>query len=215
MSESCGNKPYGPVILLSMCWSQNTQACAEAVWLTLLKTLPARLQSEKLPCDLEKKGAEVLILCTRICLHPWIRVGTFMCGKLSICVNLCRTDMPSPDTDPWWSLFSCQVFILSSKRASPPSRQGVSFPHSKICLQRDFPQQLQKYVLWRILFPTFCKSQPMWHSNFFLISHPSFIGESNTACFFSFRLLQRLAFSILVAFHYSWSLPMDIRYSGV
>lgn len=191
MRESCDNKPYGPTIFLTMCWSQNTLACSRSC-LVLLKTLLARLQSEKLPCDLEKKGTEVLILGTRICLHPWIRVGTFMCRKLSICVNLCGTDMPSPDTDPWWSLLSCQVFILSSKWASPPSRQGVSFPHSKICLQRDFPQQHQKYVLRRTLFPTFCKSQLMWHSNFFLMSHPPFTVENITGWFFPFRLFQRL-----------------------
>lgn len=76
---------------LKMLWP-----AADAVQLTPLKPLPACLQSENLPCDLEKTGTEVLIPCTRICLHPWIRVGTLLCRKLSICAKLCRTDMPSP-----------------------------------------------------------------------------------------------------------------------
>lgn len=211
MRESCDNKPYGPIIFLTMCWSQSTLytlGCIRSC-LVLLKTLPAHLQSEKLPCDLEKKGTEVLVLRTRICLHPWIRVGTFVCRKLRIRVNLCRTDMPSPDTDPWWSLFSSQVFILSSKWASPPSRQGVSFPHSKICLQRDFLQQLQKYVLRRVLFPTFCKSQPMWHSNFFYVASLLYSRKHHRLVFL-FQAFPETCSFISVAFP-----PMDIRCSGV
>lgn len=54
------------------------------------------VQLKQFQCDPEK----VLNLHTCICLQPWIRVGVLKCRKRSVCVGLCRTEVPSPGADP-------------------------------------------------------------------------------------------------------------------
>lgn len=159
-SESRSSKPAvaGPAMCLGMGCSPNTQPAGKAVQVTM-----PQIPCVQCSCDNFNVIQRKRVLRSWICAHAYVYshgLDWEYSSAESVVYVLVSARLRCPVlVQILDSLFSCQVFILGSERASAPSLQGASFPHSKLW---DFPQQLQKYILYRIVFPTFCKCQSMW-----------------------------------------------------